>query len=197
MEKPKMENPNYVLMFNEAVLMPKNQSKAVEILKIGVWVIALILVFGSLLFQDNLFLEFSWSSRLLLIMLAIVVTVVTSRQENAPSPMELQFYNDYLILYRPKRYYGRKVTRMEINKMQYTDITKCVFRKQSQRIHIYGNVSATWYNYDRNGIIPQTPTYNKLVVDTMCYFSIRCSADVDFKNEIEVHSPIQVIEENN
>lgn len=40
--------------------------------------------------------------------------------------MELQFFDDYLVLYLPKRYYGKHLTRMQINKMKYSDITKCV-----------------------------------------------------------------------
>lgn len=190
-----MENPNYVLKTYEAVLMPKNQSKGVEFLKIGVWVVILIIVIGSLIFGNNLFSELSWTAKVLLVILAIVVTCVSSKQENVPSPMELQFYDDYLILYRPKRYYSRRVTRMEINRMQYSEITRCVFRIQSQRIHIYGDVAATWYDYDRNGRIPKVPTYNRMVTDTMCCFSTRCATDVDFKSIIEAYSPIRVIVE--
>lgn len=191
-----MESPNYVLKTNEAVLMPKNQSKGMEFLKIGVWVIVLMIVIGSLIFRNNLFSELSWSARVLLVVLAFAVTLVAGKQENVPSPIELQFYDDYIILYRPKRYYSRRVTRMEINKMHYSEITRCIFRVQSQRIHIYGNLAATWYDYDKNGRIQQTPTYNRIVADTMCYFSTRCAAGVDFKNIIEAHSPIQVTVEN-
>ena len=197
MEKPKIEEPRYILKFNEAVLMPRNQSAGVEFLKIGVWIIILIIIAGTLIFRDNLSFDLSWPARIMLIILAIMVTVITSKQENVPSPMELQFYDDYLILYRPKRYYSKKVIRMEINKMPYSKITRCVFRVQSQRIHIYGDVASTWYNYDKNGNIPQTPTYNRMVADAMCYFSTRCATDIDFKQEIEAHSPLQVIAEDN
>lgn len=112
------------------------------------------------------------------------------------SPIELQFYDDYLVLYRPKRYYSKKVTRMEINKMMYSDINRCVYKAKSRRIQIYGNVSATWYNYDANGMVSQTPSYNRVVTDTLCYFSTRCANDIDFKNIIEANSPIRVTVEN-
>lgn len=191
-----MENPNYILKTNEAVLMPKNQSNSLGFIKIGVWIVVAVIVLGSLVFQDNLFAELTWTTRMLLIAVAIGVIFVGSKKENVPSPMELQFYDDYLIIYRPKRYYSKKVTRMEVNKMRYSDIRRCVYKAQSKRVHIYGDVTATWYNYDKNGVVSQTPTYNRIVSDTLCYFSTRCATDVDFKQIIEAYSPVQVTVEN-
>ena len=80
--------------------------------------------------------------------------------------------------------------------MLYSDIKSCVYKVLSKRVHIYGNVMATWYNFNKDGVIPATPTYNKFVSDTLCYFSTRCATNVDFKSEIESHSPIEVIIEN-
>ena len=191
-----MENPKYILKTNEAVLISKNQSSGIKFLKIGVLVFIGIIILGSLIFQDNLFSELSWSTRMLLIVVANIALFGGGKKENVPSPMELQFYDDYLILYRPKRYYSRKVTRMEVNKMMYTDIKRCVYKRHSQRLHIYGNVTATWYNYDSNGVVSQVPTYNRVVEDTLCYFSTRCAEDVDFKQVIENYSPLQVDIEN-
>ena len=191
-----MDNPRYVLKTNEAVLISQKQNGGITFLKVGVWLVVAVIVIGSLVFQDNLFSEMSWTTRCLLIAVAIGVAFVGSKKENIPSPIELQFYDDYLILYRPKRYYSKKVSRMEINKMMYADIKRCVYKSRSQRIQIYGNVSATWYNYDANGMISQTPSYNRTISDTLCYFSTRCVNDVDFKTEIEAHSPIKVVVEN-
>ena len=191
-----MTSPKYILKTNEAVLMPKNQSAGIKFLKIGVWVIIGIIILGSLIFQENLFFELPRSTRILLIVVAIGVLFVGSKKENVSSPMELQFYDDYLILYRPKRYYSRKVTRMKVNKLMYTDIKRCVYKKHSKRLHIYGNVAATWYDYDSNGVVSQVPTYNRVVEDAFCYFSTSFAKDVDFKQAIENYSPLQVTIEN-
>lgn len=188
------KNPNYVLKTNEAVLI-KKQGKGFTFLKTGVWIVVAVIVIGSLLFQDNLFSELSWTARILLIVLALGVTSLGGKKENIPSPIELQFYDDYFVLYRPKRYYNKKVTRMEFNKMMYSDISRCVYKAKSQRIHFYGKVYATWYDYDENGTVSQIPSYNKIVEDTLCYISTRCANDIDFKNIIEANSPIQVIVE--
>lgn len=191
-----MENPNYVIKTNEAVLVPTKQSSGFTFLKTGVWIVVAVIIIGSLLFQDNLFSELSWTARVLLIVLALGVTFLGGKKEYAPSPMELQFFDDHLVLYLPKRYYSKSVTRMEINKMKYSEITKCVYKANSQRIHLYGNGTSTWYNYKADGTIPQTPTQVRNYTAGLIYFNTQLATDVDFKTEIENHSPIQVIVEN-
>ena len=36
-----------------------------------------------------------------------------------PSPIEIQFYDDYPVIYSEKRYYDKKVSRKEYNKFHY------------------------------------------------------------------------------
>lgn len=191
-----MNNPNYVIKTNEAVLMPTKQSTGFTFLKTGVWIVVAVIIVGSLVLQDNLFSELSWTDQVLLIVLALGVTFLGGKKEYSPSPMELQFFDDYLVLYLPKRYYSKNVTRMEINQMKYSEITKCVFKTKSQRIHLYGKGTSTWYNYKVDGTIPQNPTQVRNYNAGLIYFNTRLATDVDFKSEIENHSPIQVIVEN-
>ncbi len=191
-----MEEPNYVLKTNEAVLVPTGQSNGFTFLKIGVWIVVIVIILGSFIFQDNLFSELAWTTRILLVVLVVGVTFLGGKKEYAPSPMELQFFDDYFILYLPKRYYSKRVTRMEINMIKYSNISKCVYKTQSQRIHIYGNGTSTWYNYKADGTLPQTPTESRNYTAGLIFFDTRLATDVDFKNEIETHSPIQVVFEN-
>ena len=191
-----MEQPNYVLRTNEAVLMPVQDSKGKRFLKIGVSTVLGILVLGSLFFGDNLFMELSGTTRLLLIILAIGVLLFGTKREDVPSPMELQFFDDYLILYLPKRYYSRRITRREVNKLKYSDITKCVYNARLQRVHIYGGGVSEWYNYDAKGNLPDKPTKTNAYDEGLIYFRTLFATDVDFKKEIEEHSPLTVIVEN-
>lgn len=192
-----MVSPNYVIKTNEAVLMPTKQNKGLSFVKISTWIVVAVLLIGSLVFQDNLFAELSGSTLVLLIVLGLGVSFLSGKKEYAPSPMELQFFDDYLVLYLPKRYYSKRITRMEINQMKYSEITKCVYDIKSQRMLLYGNGNSTWYNYKTDGTIPNTPTKVRNYTEGMIYFNTRLATDVDFKTEIENHSPIQVIIENN
>ena len=65
-----MDEPNYVLRANEAVLLPVREPSAVRrTLKIGAGLITGIILAGSFVFQDNLVFALSWPSRILLVLL--------------------------------------------------------------------------------------------------------------------------------
>ncbi|WP_338470838.1 hypothetical protein R4Z10_18995 [Niallia sp. XMNu-256] len=153
-----MEKPNYVLKANEGVLVPKNENSLISKLKTPVWIIIGIIILGSLIFQENLFDELSETAQFLLIALTIGVTVAGGHKR-VPSPFEIRFYNDYLVVYREKYYYSKKVQRKEYNKFYYKEITKCQYRSQTQRMNIFGDVECIWYNYNKDGTLPEKPFY--------------------------------------
>lgn len=188
--------PNYVLSTNEAVLMPARDNSPAHKIKATVWVVVAIILIASFVFRENIFSELNGAAKCMLVALAICTCFIGPQKVDMPSPIELQFYDSYMVLYRPKRYYSPKVTRREINTMKYSDITKCLYKAESQRIHFYGTVDAKWFNFDKTGAMSKTPTYDRVVHDTLLYISTRCS-DVDFVSEIEAHSPIRVTVENN
>lgn len=191
-----MNNANYILKTNEAVLMPTEVNRCKSTLKICIWVVIGIIILGSFIFQDNLFTELSGIVRIFLIVLAVGFGFYDGKKEYAPSPMELQFYDDRLVLYLPKRYYSNRVTRKQINTMRYIDISKCVYKTRSNRIHIYGAGQSVWYNYKKDGSLPSKPTEERSFTQGLIYFNTQLATDVDFIKEIEEHSPIRVIVEN-
>ena len=191
-----MDNLNYAIKTYEAVLMPIEDNKGKIWLRNCVWAIIGIIIIGSFVLDINIFKEISWTVRIYLIILAIGFGFYGEKKEYVPSPMELQFYDDYLVLYLPKRYYSRKVTRKQINTMKYSEISKCVLKNKSNRIQIYGNGNSVWYNYKKDGSIPSKPTEERRFTEGMIYFNIQFASEIDFKEEIESHSPLRVIVEN-
>lgn len=187
--------PNYILKADEAVLMPTKDNTSFHKIKVTVWVILAIILMLSFVFRENIFGQLNWTSRCLLIALALGTCFIGPKKANVPSPIEIRFYDTYLVLYRPKRYYSSRVTRCEFNTMKYSEITKCLYKTESQRLHFYGTVDAKWFNFDKAGVVSEKPTYNRVVEDTLLYISTRCS-ETDFVSEIEAHSPIKVEIEN-
>lgn len=181
-----MQTPNYILKMNEAVIVTKKSDSKYKIIKMVVLIAVGMLLAKSFLSGGN------WFERFLLIAVAIRNLFIGRKTEVVPSPVEIQFYDDFLCVYRPKRYYDKKVTRMEYNKMWYSRITKCVLETRSKMLYFYGDVEAKWFNYDENGNVPAAPTYNRIVKDAFCYLSTRCDSQIDYVNEIENHSPIKV-----
>lgn len=190
-----MGTPLYTIKTNEAVLVPQKDRSVLHGVKVAVWVIAAVILLASIVFRDNILSELNWGARCLLFALAIGTCFIGPEKVNVLSPIEIRFYDTCMVLYRPKRYYSPRVTRREINIMQYSDISKCLYKANLCRLHFYGTVKATWFNYRKNGELSDTPAYDRVVKDTLLYIRTRYS-DVDFVTEIEAHSPIKVTVEN-
>ncbi len=172
--------------------MPKNEK--INSLRTVLLIIIACIFIGTLIFQENLFSELSRSAQILLIAAAISI-FIAGGYKNVPSPIELRFYDDYLVVYRPKRYYGKKLTRREYNNFAYKDIDRCVYKSKLQRIHIYGLIQVEWYNYRKDGVLPSKPT-KVMSEKSICFFRTGAAPEVDFVKEIENHSPIKVIVED-
>ncbi len=156
----------------------------------AVWIVIGVIIIGSIVFQDNLFSELSWSTRVLLLAMAIGVSFVGGNKI-VPSPFEIQFYDDYLIVYREKHYYSKELSRKEYFKFFYEDIKECKYRKNSQKINIIGMSEIKWYNYNKDGSVPEKPTIHKKS-EGICWFYTSEAPEVEFVSEIEQHSPVKV-----
>ena len=142
-----MEQPNYVLRTNEAVLMPKKMPKgkriAFDILKKLFLFVIIGLIVCSVIFGENMFAEMGFSGIVAIVFVAGVL-IKNGGHEDVPSPIELQFYDEYLIVYRPKRYLNKHETRKEFAQFYYKDITECEYAEKSKMIRIFGAGTCTW-----------------------------------------------------
>jgi hypothetical protein len=185
-----MDSPNHVLRAQEGMLAPKNDNPMLGAVKIAVWVIAAVIIVGSFIFKDNLFGNLAWTTRITFIVIVIVVCFIGGNKR-IPSQFEVRFYNDYLVVYREKQYYNKKLSSMEYFKFFYKDIKNCDYDKTTQRMNIQGVLEATWYNYNTDGSLPANPTKQK-TADSICYFYLIGKDPDSFISEFETHSPIKV-----
>lgn len=183
------QKPNYVLKFNETVKKPIKDTNYK--IKKAVLIIIAILIIGSLIFNDNLFNELGWTSRIILLSL-FIGTLFTGKQEKIKSPIEIRFYDDYLVIYREKRWYSDKVSRMEFNKFYYNDITKCDFSNTTKRLNFHGKIDATWYDYNKDNSVPTNPTYHRIVDGGICYFYTDLELELDIVKEVEKNANIKI-----
>lgn len=182
-----MDKPNYVLRTNGRVTMPKRDTITVHYLKRAIfWLIVLMIIFG-LVFRD-----FSRILHPLVIMIVAFLMLQAYVGKCAvPFPLELRFYDTYLVLYREKYYYNTKLSRMEFDTFYYKDIKKCEYKALTHRINIFGVVEGIWYDYQKDGSVSTVPSHHKKV-DSISYFYTDMAPEIDFVAEIEHHSPIKV-----
>ena len=185
------QQPNYVLKFNETDSR-KVKDRNYYIKKAVVIIIAIIVIF-SIIFGENLFLELSWTARILLIAIALGI-LFTGKKEDVPSPAELRFYDDYLLLFLERKYYSERSIKQEYLKMKYSDITKVKYlpNTSNKRFQIYGNGHSLHYDLKKDGNISKKSSRDNMFEKVMIYFSNNLNQNIDFIKEIEEHSPLKV-----
>ncbi len=206
-----MENPTYILKANEGVFAVKNTKTKRQKLKraaqiiAGIFIIVILLLAGQiwavLLFftggiTTDVVIHYKRGTPYILKILRGIRApgkpLLGDSPITSPSPFELRFYSDHLIIYREKLYCNRKLSRKKYDKLLYKDIRQCEYRMISGKIIFFGIVESIWYDYNENGSLPQRPTYHK-TTDGNSYFYTTEEPGIDFVAEIEDHSPIQVV----
>ena len=152
-------------------------------------IVACIIVL-SLLLQNNFFEELSIWTNILLIVLC-VSTCNLGGKKKTPSPLEIRFYGDYLVIFRGKHYYNARLTRQEYDKLYYKDIKKIEYRVRTKKVVFGGIVEGTFYNYQKDGTVSSTPSYHK-TVDGISYFYTDFLRNGNIVDVIEEHSPLKV-----
>lgn len=186
-----METPYYVLRTNEGVLGPKGGTN--EFARKAVLVIIGMLIISSFIFKENMFKGLNWTARVLLI--SLFIKFVLPDKNRIPSPIEIRFYNQYLVVYRENYHYDKNNSRMEFNRFYYKDIAKCSYNTKTQEVFIYGTMEAVWYNYNMDGRVPSQPTYYGVIPNSCCFFHIGLSPEANVIGTIERYSPIKVLYE--
>lgn len=191
-----MDGVNYVLHTNEIAWVPKKDMTFFAKMKPFFMGLIVVILVMSIVFRENILSELNWSARILLIIL-FIKTAAAKRDEEAPSPIDLVFYDDRIVLYRPYHYHSRRLQRREWQTMYYRDIEKCVYRAQTQKMCFFGTADCLSYDFTKDGRLSKTPSFQKHVEKGLCYFYTKFCTDVDLAGEIEAHSPIKVIIEDN
>ena len=187
-----MDSLIHITKTKEAVIKYVRSTKSNMIIKL-----LLIVAICLLVLRIAIDIGFNLKSILLLLLASLICIVMflTSYYDSVYdyADLELWFYTDKLVIHRPKRYYDRRVTRLEYNTMYYNEISCCEYRKQMKCLYFRGNVHARWYNYLKDDTVPDKPTRDMYVKNTMQYSNRAGLDDIDFLiSEIETYSPLRV-----
>lgn len=185
--------PNYVLQFDDEQFVPKNETPFFLFVKWFFVVFVFFVILGSILFQDLLWADFSLSIWFCIISVCFYI-LQNNGVHSERCRMQLQFYDDYLVQYIPKRYYSKTLSRMEYRKIYYKDVKRCVFHQNLGKIVIYGLVECRFHDYNGD-VVVYKPLLNNPIHNRFVEFYVTFSPAIDFVSEIENHSPLKVITE--
>jgi len=163
---------------------PKTKSRN----RITIWfVLSLIIVFASIVDEVDLIL-----------MTAVPLylwTHFSKELESVLVPVEIQFYDEYLIIYREKCNVSlepRYVVR-EYNTLFYEDVKVVEFGKFRKTVlKFYGKVEVLRHKYNDDGTINDEPLLHKTLENEYTTIQTKESPEIDFVRIIEKHSPLNV-----
>jgi len=198
-----VEDPNYVFKTVGGTNVPGKNAKTMKGFRIVVLSVVVVIIAGSLLSGENLFLEMSMGARSCLFF-AIIVSIFHVTDVEIPTPVEFRFFDDYLIVYQEHASNASIYNQIEIYQMKYSDITKCQIMINRHQLEIYANnLKQTFYKYKSDGTVEEKPKEDEVYDSGVVFSRIPLSDDDDYKEkldedikkiktEIENHSPIKV-----
>lgn len=186
-----MNRPIFTINTVESVKMPGENGGIYRILKGIIWGTIVLMILCSVILGTNLFSEISLLPKVFLIGL-VISSFSWDKKNKAPSPIEIQFYNEYLIIFRNKRYYDKRVSRKEYNKFRYSDIDRIEFEPEFKRFALTGIIDAKWFNYRKDGTLPDEPTYHRTVEDGICFFYLFSDDEEQIIEKLEQFSNMKV-----
>lgn len=189
-----MENeiPNYTLKISEERL--SDIRVGIIYIRIIEILLALTIIVGvSYKIYSISILKESLNALLFLIVMFLILTFFINTKKREPSPFEIQFYNNYLVIYREEFEYSIGLSRREFLKFLYKDISKFEYRAISRKITISGVVETTFYKYKKDGELCDKPSYHEINTgDTFQFYTME-ELDINFITELESHTPLNIV----
>ncbi len=182
----------HIFKFDETLPVSKKQDLGHRLIRAGLICLTIALILGSYILRDNLLYNLHWLVKILLISVVAIPIFMLNKKEDIPSPVEIRFYDDLLMFYMPKRYGRRRVCFAEYIVMKYDEISKCEYKTVTGRLIFSGCIRIRRYGYTENGTMSNEPGLDGMVKNTKIYFHTGPTEDINFKAEIERHSPIRV-----
>lgn len=191
-----MEKPSYVLDTEEAILLRKPQDKDQIILKIILLVVIISIAGACIALKKDLLAELGWAGKGALILIVVGLLFWRGKKVYVSSPMEIQFYQDYLIINRSKHSFKKKARQTEVDKFMYCNVKKLVFNPSKNRMQIHGSVDEKFYTYNSSEDVPMEPINHKSMKNSHIKFCLSNEPFVDIVSQIESNSPLQVRVQN-
>lgn len=183
--------PNYRLEFNEPRFVRPPLKWWMILLKIGMATLIVLSLLLSLIVGELVFWDIPWDYKFAWLFIIISVFSLGEKPVLIPISTELQFFDKYFVIYRPIKHYGR-TARREYDIIEYEAVKKVTYSDARSGIMIYCGVYEISYPIDKKGRCSTTPKYERYVKEDVRLINKGIADGIDFKREIEEHSPIKV-----
>jgi len=186
--------PIKVIGFNDGRMTLKNDSKSYHIVR-GLFIFFIVV----LIIESIFFGEFLLAKESISVWLCVAFTfrylIKNGGHERKECYSELQFYKEFMVFKVPKHHIRNNNEKMEYQKIYYKDVTESVYRVNTQKIVIKGELEEKHYKYIDLTSVAEKPCYSKKY-NGMIKFYTMFDHEHDFKKIIETYTPLKIEERN-
>ncbi|MGM9942294.1 MAG: hypothetical protein ACI32N_09950 [Bulleidia sp.] len=189
-----MDNPKYVIKSYDSMVIKQYKNQFQKTVRYSIYVILAILLLFRFLLKIDLYGDLPSLSKMTLGIVVVYTLLYAKQTVEVKTPFEISFYDDYIEIYLPKRIYSARLSQKELWKISYADLKSIQYEKETKMLYIYGNIDATWYDYKKDGTLPDLPTKHKYAKDAMVEFTL-CNDDAEqIISDLKQYGNITVID---
>lgn len=186
--------PIKVIGFNDGRMALKNNSKLYCIVK-GLFTFFLVFLIIESIFWGEFLLVKESLSVWICVAITLAYLVKNGGHERKECYSELQFYKEFMIFYVPKHFIKYNDEKMEYQKIYYKDVIESVYRVNTRKIVIKGQLEEKHYKYITPNLVEENPCYSKKYNGMIKFYTI-FDHEHDFKKIIETYTPLKIEERN-
>lgn len=116
---------------------------------------------------------------------------VSAAGKKIREPFEIQFYPEYLIVFRERHHFDGANPRSQFEKFYYKTMKQCIWDRGQKKLIFLGQAEVTGTEYDEEGNLKAESTFAQFP-EYSCVIRTEYAANVDFKTEIEKNAPLRV-----
>ena len=180
--------PQHVIQCNEIIKVCNDPNESLrKTFRKVVAIIVAALVIMSVIWHENILKELSWSAEICLL-IAICVAFAPLSYVEKKFPVEIQFYDDFMIVWLKQHYFDNKLTRMMFEKYDYASLSKIQYKSIAKRLLVFGSVDYIWYDYKDKHTLQDNPKAHRSLDEGMISFY----PAEEILEELGKYSPIPV-----
>lgn len=181
----------YAIDYKEAVLPAEIACKRQ---KVALLILIAIPLLFQLVFGESLMANLSTSAKFmyygLLISLAGKIFFHGDRSDRIPSALRIEFYEDYIVLYREKRAYSTWDVRRECAVITYDDNFKIQYSEKNYKVTVHGTTTLTQQWYRKDGTLKER--VRKIGPTQLFWYFYTYLDDRDILGLLEKYTPATV-----
>lgn len=184
-----MSKLSTALELAEAVYMEMDGYKSLRIFKVILLVILALLMLGTVVFNNSLLNELSFMAQMLLYSSILFAILAGDRLMLVPSKLELNVFEDHLVLTRNNRPVNKTKFQKEVHTIYFKDLVNCVYKSKSNQMVLQGVIHTLIYDYNKDGSLKSSPSVNKTET-TQLYINFKFEENFEFTRDIAQLIPI-------